>query len=255
MKKVLLTTVVLFGLTATQAQAQSYDPNYPSNVPNNYYSYGYQAQPRKTAPAQQAFKNYSIGFDYVLGKTSMANKEFTLDNPLVGGESYTGSTDKFEDSLDSLNFNIGYRPFRYLGFEAFYQQSLSDNQIKYQESYSGDTRFAQAEYDVKYKAYGLDVVGYIPVASRLDLLAAVGIANYDFKAEVKFNAYKNTSMDKYRANSLKMDDSKVAFRFGGGAQVWLSQRLAFRAMYRYTSIGGTYFDDISEIALGLRYNF
>lgn len=251
MKKIFLTSVACVALAAASASAQSYDPNYPSNVPGNYYGYG--MQPRKAA--SPAFKKFSIGFDYVLGSTSMADKDFTLDNPLVGGESYAGNTDKFEDSLDSLNFNLGYRPWKYLGFEFFYQQSLSDNQIKYQESYSGDRRFAQAEYDVKYKAYGLDLIGYIPVATRLDLLAAVGVANYDFEAKVNFNAYKDTSVNKYRANSLKMDDSKVAFRYGGGAQIWLSQRLAFRLMYRFTDIGGDYFDDVSEFSLGLRYNF
>ena len=252
MKKIFLTSVALASLAAYSASAQSYNPNYPSNVPNNYYSYGAQPQRRSSS---SAFKRFSIGFDYVLGSTSMDNQSFTLDNPLVGGESYTGNTDKFEDGIDSLNFNLGFRPWRYLGFEAFYQQSLSDNQVKYQESYSGDSRFAQAEYEVKYKAYGLDAIGYIPLASSFELLATVGVAQYDFDAKVDFNAYKNTSMNKYRANSLKMDDSKLAFRYGGGAQIWLSQRLAFRAMYRYTSIGGDYFDDVSEISLGLRYNF
>ena len=253
MKKILLASVALASLAAHSASAQSYNPNYPSNVPSSYYSYG--APQARRAASSPAFKKFSIGFDYVLGSTSMASQSFTLDNPLVGGESYTGNTDKFEDSIDSLNFNLGFRPWKYLGFEAFYQQSLSDNQIKYQESYSGDSRFAQAEYEVKYKAYGLDAVGYIPLASRFELLATVGVAQYDFDAKVNFNAYKNTSMNKYRANSLKMDDSKLAFRYGGGAQIWLSQRLAFRAMYRYTSIGGDYFDDVSEISLGLRYNF
>ena len=253
MKKIFLTSVALASLVVYPASAQSYNPNYPSNVPNNYYSYG--AQPQRRASSSSAFKRFSIGFDYVLGSTSMDNQSFTLDNPLVGGESYTGNTDKFEDSIDSLNFNLGFRPWKYLGLEAFYQQSLSDNQVKYQESYSGDSRFAQAEYEVKYKAYGLDAIGYIPLASRFELLASVGVAQYDFDAKVDFNAYKNTSMNKYRANSLKMDDSKLAFRYGGGAQIWLSQRLAFRAMYRYTSIGGDYFDDVSEISLGLRYNF
>ena len=252
MKKIFLISAALASLAAYSASAQSYNSNYPSNVPNNYYSYG--AQPQKRAAAS-SLKKFSIGFDYVLGSTSMVNQSFTLDNPLVGGESYTGNTNKFEDSIDSLNFNLGFRPWKYLGFEAFYQQSLSDNQVKYQESYSGDSRFAQAEYEVKYKAYGLDAIGYIPLASSFELLATVGVAQYDFDAKVDFNAYKNTSMNKYRANSLKMDDSKLAFRYGGGAQIWLSQRLAFRAMYRYTSIGGDYFDDVSEISLGLRYNF
>lgn len=241
MKKILLASAALAILTAAPASAQVYNPYYGT-------------QPRKTA-APAAFKKFSIGLDYVIGSTSMADKAFTLENPLVGGEEYTGNANKLEDSLDSLNVNIGYRPFKYLGFEVFYQQSLSDNQVKYQESYSGDRRFAQAEYEVKYKAYGLDAIGYIPVAAKLDLFATVGVAQYDFEGKVNFNAYKDASTNKYRANSLKMDDSKLAFRYGAGAQIWLSQRLAFRAMYRFTDIGGDYFEDISEISLGLRYNF
>ncbi len=240
MKKILLASAALAVLSAVPVSAQVYNP---------YYT-----PARKTAPAA-AFKKFSIGLDYVIGSSSMADKEFSLENPLPGGEAYTGNADKLEDSLDSLNINFGYRPFKYLGFEAFYQQSLSDNQVKYQEHYAADPRFAQAEYEVKYKAYGLDAIGYIPVAAKLDLFATLGVAQYDFEGKVNFNAYKDATTNKYRANSLKMDDSKLAFRYGGGAQVWLSRRLAFRAMYRFTDIGGDYFEDISEISLGLRYNF
>lgn len=255
MKKIFLSTV-FFGLAAAfPASAQSYDPNYPSNVPNNYRSYNYNAQRQAANPAAAGFKKFSMGFDYVIGSASLVEQNFTLDNPLPGGQPYTGNTDKFEDSIDSINVNVGWRPFRYLGFEAFYQQSLSDNQIKYQESYSLDTRFALAEYNMKYTAYGLDAVVYIPVFSKLDILGTVGVANYDFSADVDFSSYNVDSRNKVRGNSIKFDESKTAFRYGAGAQVWLSQRLAFRAMYRYTSIGGDFIDDISEVALGLRYNF
>lgn len=253
MKKTLLSSVALVLFAVSSAAAQSYNPNYPSNIGGNYYGYGMQPQKRSSSAVE--FKKFSIGLDYVIGSNSMVKQDFSLESPLLGGETYYANTDKFEDTIDSLNFNLGFRPWKYLGFEAFYQQSLSDNQIKYQESYSADRRFAQAEYEVKYKAYGLDLIGYIPVASRLELLATAGMAQYDFDAKVDLNGYKSTSMNKYNANSLKISDSKFAFRYGGGAQIWLSQRLAFRAMYRYTSIGGDYFDDISEISLGLRYNF
>ena len=251
MKKLFLTTMLLAQATAFSAAAQSYNPYYPNNVPNNYASYAAAKQGRKAS----AFKKFSVGFDYVIGSASLVEQEFTLANPLNGGFPYKGNTDKFEDSIDSLNVNIGWRPFRYLGFEAFFQHSLSDNQVKYQESYSLDPRFAMAEYDLKYMAYGLDAVVYIPVFSRLDILGTVGVANYDFNADAEFSSYNTTSNNKVRGNSVSFDESKVAFRYGGGAQVWLSQRLAFRAMYRYTSIGGDLIDDISEISLGLRYNF
>lgn len=252
MKKIFLTTVLLSSAAAFSAAAQSYNPYYPNNVPNNYHSYN-TARPAQRRAAD--FKKFSIGFDYVIGSASVIEQEFTLNNPLPGGQPYTGNTDKFEDSIDSLNVNVGWRPFRYLGFEAFYQHSLSDNQVKYQESYSMDPRFALAEYNLKYTAYGLDAIVYIPVFSKLDILGTVGVANYDFSADADFSSYRDDSNNKIKGNSIKFDESKVGFRYGVGAQVWLSQRLTFRAMYRYSSIGGDFIDDISEVALGLRYNF
>ena len=75
-----------------------------------------------------------------------------MKSPLTGGNDYTGSTENFEDKIDVLSGNVGVRPFKYFGVEGFYQQSLSDNQIKYQEHYSGSDKFAQAEYNIRYGA-------------------------------------------------------------------------------------------------------
>lgn len=278
MKKLLLLTGLMSTAAAVEASAQNYYPGYAAPAPDYSYQapaapssdYAYQApQPAvanyaynaytPAAPAVRKpaddFKHFSIGLDYVIGKTSMVDRKFEIDNPLYGGNVYQGKTDDFEDSLDSLNGNIGWRPYKYFGIEAFYQHSLSDNEVKYQEHYAQDNRFAQAEYSVKYNAYGLDLIGYWPVMSRLEFLASVGAANYDFKAEAKLNAYNNSTANLVSSHPLKMDDSKLAFRYGIGAQIWLSNRLTFRMMYRYVDIGGDYFDDISEIALGVRYNF
>ena len=265
MKKLLLLTGLMSSVAAVNASAQNYYPGYTVPAPDYSYqapqpaavNYSYNAYAPAPAVRKSGddFKHFSIGLDYVIGKTSMVDRKFENDNPLYGGNVYQGKTDDFEDSLDSLNGNIGWRPYKYFGIEAFYQHSLSDNQVKYQEHYALDNRFAQAEYSVKYNAYGLDLIGYWPVMSRLELLASIGAANYDFKAEVKLNAYNNSTANLVSSNPLKMDDSKLAFRYGIGAQIWLSNRLTFRMMYRYVDIGGDYFDDISEIALGVRYNF
>lgn len=240
-------TSVIGSFYALSAQAQNY--NYPSNN-GNYY--GYQAPAKKNT---SEFKNFSIGMDYVMGMTTVVDSDFTIDNPLVGGSPYQGKMADFEDSISSLNGNIGWRPFKYFGFEAFYQQSLSDNVTQYQEHYASDPRFAQAEYSVKYKAYGIDALFYLPIASRLELIASAGYANYDFSSEVSFNSYNGTTSDLVKSNNLKMDESTSAVRAGLGAQVKLTERLYVRGMYRYTSIGGEFFDDISEVNLGVRYNF
>ncbi len=249
MKKSLLFAGFLSAVACCNASAQSYNPYYPSNVSNNYGAYS--SQQKKT----NGHKQFSIGMDYVIGSMGLTNKNITIESPLPGGTAWTTNTDNFDDSLDVINGNIGWRPFRYLGFEAFYQKSLDNNEVKHRESYVDDVRFAQAEYKVDYEAYGLDAIGYVPVSSWLEILGTVGVANYDCSAELNFNAYKENDRNKYSSVPFKQDESKVAFRYGLGAQVWLSQRLTFRAMYRYTEIGGSFFDDISEVALGVRYNF
>lgn len=218
-----------------------------------YNSYG----TPKTAQQKNTFKHFSIGFDYVVGSEGIKSKKTVMDSPLLGGDSYTADTNNFEDSLKSLNGNIGWRPFRYLGFEAFYQQSLSDNAVRHQEHYITTDRFAQAEYTVDYKAYGLDALIYIPAASWLDFIASVGYGFYDFDGEIKLQAYdaSSASDNALGGESLKYSESKGALRYGAGAQIRLSEKLSFRGMYRYTSLGGEIFDDISEISFGVRYNF
>ena len=154
MKKLLFMAGLLSASAITaDAVAQSYNPYYPSNVPNNY-----SAPKRSASSRKDDFKKFSIGLDYVITDVTMADHSFSIDSPLLGGTPYSGTLDNFEDSLDTLSGSIGWRPLRYLGFEVFYQQSLSDNQIKYQESYAQDTRFAQAEYEFEYKAYGADAI-------------------------------------------------------------------------------------------------
>lgn len=257
MKKTLLISATVLGI-ANIASAQTYNPYAPqAQTYNNYYNYGYSQQPVQTQVKKQnsKHKQFSIGFDYVLGEASIASNPFTIESPLVGGLTYNGNTRNFDDSIDSLNLNLGYRPFRYFGFEVFYQKSLSDNQVKYQESYSLDPRFAIAEYNLEYTAYGLDALGFLPVAPWFEVLGTVGVAKYDFTAEVDFSSYIYSTKQKRKENSLKFSEDQLAYRYGLGFQIWLSKRLAFRAMYRYTSIGGDYFDDIEELSLGLRYNF
>lgn len=251
MKKFLLFAGLLSFGAYGAAQAQSYNPYYPSNVSGNYSSYNQQSAQRKSAEV----KHFSIGLDYVGSSFGMTDKSVTLHSPLTGGADYTGKVDDLDNKHSSLSGNIGWRPWRYLGFEAFYQKSLENSDVVYRESYAGYPKFAQVEYDLKSQAYGIDAIGYIPLSSWFELLATAGVANYDITGELKFKGYDLSTANPYSSNTTKLDENKVAFRYGGGAQIWLSQRLAFRAMYRYTTIGGTFYDDISEFSLGVRYNF
>ncbi len=247
MKKILLTTALLSSVTWNTAVAQSYNSAYPST----YSAYGSQSPKVKT----NDLKHFSIGFDYVIGTAGIADQDITMSSPLPGGADFTTKASNFDDGVDSLNGNIGFRPFRYLGFEAFYQKSLENNDVQHSESYAGYDKFAQAEYSMKYDAYGIDALVYVPVATWFEFLGSVGFAQYEFDAELKLNGYRNDTRDLYRSVPYKINESKTALRYGAGAQIWLSKRLAFRAMYRYADIGGTFLEDIQEISLGVRYNF
>lgn len=264
MKSKLLATVGLMGVFSIgNAYAQNY--NY---VGNYSYDYGYnqsQAQQRASyAPAGQAparrmpredFNKFSIGADYVMGFVSLDDKTSQIESPLYGGDTYTASMKDFSDNAKIISGNIGWRPWRYLGFEAFYQQSLSEKNIGYQEHYNARDYFAQAEYEMEYKAYGLDAIAYIPLTSKIEFLASLGLANYDIDGTVSLNAYDLSTANNVATNKVSYSDSKLSYRAGLGAQVMLSEHLAFRIMYRYVSIGGDYFDDLSELSLGVRYTF
>ena len=260
-KKLLITTATLATSFSLAVQAQSYDYNYPAyGGQHNYDTYKTYQQYAYPEKAQNNYK-FSIGLDYVLGDVSSTDQTFDILSPLVADglpeEYYTAESEKFDNSPDLLNINFGFKPFKYLGFELFYQQSLPNQEVKYQEHYSADYRYAEAKYDIDYKAYGLDAIGYLPVLSGMDLLATIGIAQYDIDGTVDLTAYRNDSSQKWKSNSHSISDSKFALRYGAGLQFWLdrNKRTALRAMYRFTEIGGDYIDDIKEIAIGVRRYF
>lgn len=256
MKKILLTAGLIV-LTASQAQAQNYNAYNAynnSSVPQNIsYNYSYGSAPKK----QNANKYFTIGLDYVASKTSMNEGTFTLKSPLAGGENYIGQNEQFEDKMDALSGSIGFRPFKYFGLEAYYEQSLSDNKVIHQEHYSSYPLFAQAEYTMKYKAYGLDALIYIPVASRLELIASAGVANYEFEGTAAFRAYRGDSSTGEMVGfaPYKVSESKTIFRYGAGAQFILTKRLNFRIMYHYSQIGGEFVDGLHDLTVGVRYKF
>ena len=120
MNKLLLLSGLAAGLVlSSAAQAQSYNPNYPSQVGASYYN------SRRPAASSNGLKKFSIGMDYVIGSTSVTDKNFIMKSPLTGGNDYTGSTEDFEDKIDVLSGNVGVRPFKYFGVEGFYHPGLN----------------------------------------------------------------------------------------------------------------------------------
>lgn len=283
MKKHFITSLLLGSLIPAVSSAQYYNQGYyntgtyPQNPQiqmgyNQPYYYPQQAMPTAQTnhnygnsnyykphtvqqKKQREFGSISVGADYVIGYSSYTESSFAVESALTGGESFVSDTRDFDRSLNSVSFNLGWRPFRNLGIEAFYSASLGDNKVEYTESYSHYPEFARGEYEVTYKVMGLDLLGFLPINDYIEFIASIGVGKYDAKAKVKVVAYEDNSYNNLRSVSKEFEDSAVAYRIGGGFQIWMSKHLTFRLMARWTQIGGDFMDYITEINAGVRYHF
>ena len=162
-----------------------------------------------------------VGLDYVY--SSIDYEESAADSFL-------------EDNLNSIAVNAGTRLNKNFGIEAFYQQSEeADKKV-----------FGVYESEVKFKAYGVDLMGYLPLDSQLELLGTVGIAQYD--ADVK-----------EKIPSMGISDSSsedgLGARIGAGVQYNINEQVAVRAIgqYVFTDIDGV--DNLTEFSAGIQYRF
>ncbi len=245
--------------TASYPQAVAYPqppqtaqmPQQPRQMGGGTY-YAPHQQPKKK---QREIGQISVGADYVIGYGSYSNTDFRVESALTDGNDFISDTRDLDRSLNSVSFNLGWRPLRNFGIEAFYSTSLTEKKVAYTESYTHYPEFARGEYEVSYKAFGIDLLGYLPINDYIELIAAVGVGKYDAEAKVKVSAYEDSSHTKLRSTSAIFSDSVMAYRIGGGLQLWLSKHLTFRAMARWTQLSGDFMDYITEINLGVRYHF
>ena len=279
MKRSFILTLLMGGIFPSLCFAQYYNQGYYGASP--YYNTGYapaynqgyypaqaayqaqQTAQQQTRPQQaqnrqtsaRTISPFSMGADYVFGYTSFKKTSFNVPSALTDGNDYSSTTRSFDRKLHSIGFNLGFRPFKHIGIEAFYQRSLPQNKVSYTESYSYYPEFARGEYKLDYKVYGIDLIGYMPINDFIELIASIGVGKYDVEAKVKVVAYEDTSYTKLKENSIKLTDSSLAYRLGGGFQLWMSKHLAFRLMGRWIQIGGDVMNYITEVNAGIRYHF
>lgn len=227
-----------------------------SYVPPQYAASTYKYnQPNQTIQKSIFDNRITAGVDFVAGFASYDSANFTVPSPLTGGGDFNAGTRDFERQIYGLSFNMGWRVFKNFGLEAFYTHSLDRKKVSRVESYSYYPEFARAEYTIYYKAYGLDLLGYIPYNDFIEFIASIGVGKYDAEAKVKVTAYESSSHHPLRTNEKTFEDSQMAYRIGGGLQLWLSRHIALRLMGRWTSIGGDFMRYITEINAGVRYHF
>ena len=222
---------------------------YQAPAKNNNIPY----QNTKNTKRRRGVGTFSVGADYVLGYTKY------LENEFVAGNFYRYNTKDFDRKSDALSLNIGWRPLKYLGFEAYYLMSADSEKSEIVNGISA-SRVRTIDQSTSYTSYGFDIIGYYPINDVIELLASIGVGKYDIEGNYVYTAISPSVTDGTIGyvsgqTSKTFKDSVTAYRIGGGFQLWLSRHLAFRLTGRFTSLGGDLADYITEINMGVRYHF
>ena len=252
MKKVFLLAVVasLFSLMAQTSESfaahyrpygrvTSYANGSESNLPESYRSEYYQPTPYPRAAEVKSAPDFPyqkipsdtmrirpvIGFDYVYSIADFDNE----DTP-------DGDLDLYRKKLNALAVSAGVKFNQYVGIEAFYQQSEKISK----KTYVSEDKY----YDIEeqYRAYGLDLIGYYPVISQVDLIGSLGAAYFQAKVQ-EFT------------NNLSETRDKFGVRVGAGLQLYITEYLAARIMARYNYMNMSGLDNIIDLTAGVRVYF
>lgn len=137
-----------------------------------------------------------------------------------------------EDDYQSLSLVAGAKFNRNLGVEAFYQYSGKEKNT-----------FAGEKFSSRFQAYGLDVLGFLPLGcdQKVELIAGAGIGQYEMK--VRMAGYGSAKEDAF------------AYRLNAGVQYNIDENWSVRGMYHHIYTQKSLIDAIDEFSVGIRYNF
>lgn len=245
MKKYLLLTGLLAVLTLNSAHANDY-----YNQNNSYY----QQQPRFRRLTNEEVRKYEerriykeetdtkrirpyVGFDIAATKLKPKDSE---DKKII------------DDDLTAFKGVIGARINQNWGIEAFYQMTGDEKKSK---NVGDGLKF---ESTVNYKAYGLDIIRYIPLNQDVELMAALGLGQYDFEAKGQLLNANNP----YYPPIWRIDEEEkkkfdsLGVRLGIGVQYNIDENIALLGMFRYVHMtDDDYVKNLMEASLGVRYTF
>lgn len=168
-----------------------------------------------------------VGLDYVYSKLN--TNKVTTDKD--------GKQDIFKKNFNAFAFSAGAKIDSHFGLEAFYQQSEQKSKI---------TKVEKGSYKVrlKYKVFGLDALGYMPIAPlpQLDLVGSLGTGYYRFEGKDMFFGEKKTK-------------HKLGFRAGLGVQYNVTENVSARVMARYNYNNTDFVDSFVDLTAGFRFYF
>lgn len=194
------------------------------------------------AQAADYFFQPYVGLDYVHSWTDVVTEE--IDDGTEIKEN--------KDNLNAGAISLGAKFHPNFAVEAFYQQSdkakknLGD--FVYVDDVSGDAYDVNLKTEVKYKAFGMDLLGSIPVYDKLEVLGSLGAGYYkvNYKVIAKSGGIVGTDSD---------SDNKWGIRIGAGLQYNFDEHISARMMLRNTNTRIEGYKNITDITAGIRYYF
>ena len=147
--------------------------------------------------------------------------------------------------------------FNNFGIEAFYNRAYSKNiatQIINGEIGSDDHHMV-GTFTSKYQAFGVDILGYLPVTDYFDFIGFVGLGQYQFDNEAEFEARFLEGNNVDGRFSYDFSENSLSWRVGGGFQFNIARGLVLRTMYRYIKIKTDTINSLQEYSVGIRFLF
>lgn len=187
-----------------------------------------------------------IGIDIAISKMDFGDDQWVKD--------YDGGDNYFDDRNTSLSFVVGAKFNKHFGLEAFYQKSgEGKNEAEYENNEEWG-EWGEDKTTISYTAMGVDAIGYLPINQDFEILASLGLAQYDFESKISYSAIDEYGY--YYKGSESKDFDSLGVRVGIGAQYNLTNNLAIRGMARYVKMNDDeYVKSLTELSLGLRYMF
>ena len=202
---------------------------------SNYYNQ--YEEPNKIRPY--------IGLDVATTKMDFGDEQWVKD--------YDGGDNYFDDGNTSLSLVVGAKFNKHFGLEAFYQKSGDGkNEAEYEDNEEWGV-WGKDKTTISYTAMGIDAIGYLPINQDFEILASLGLAQYDFESKI---SYSEIGVYGYYEGSESKDFDSLGIRLGIGAQYNFNEHFALRAMARYIKMyDDEYVKSLTEFSLGLRYMF
>lgn len=199
---------------------------------------------------------YYIGFEYNKSQVETTNKRVNFNDVIFSSvNGIDVPAGEMLEHQDNIGVVLGFRPHKNFGMEVFYNRSYSNSETsKYDSTSISDPSYHMIHtYTTKYQAFGIDVVGYLPITQYFDFVAFVGLGKYKFNNTAIFDAYHGE--DLVYSKSIGFDENKTAYRAGGGVQFNVADGVVLRLMYKYINMSSDTIHYLQEYSASLRFLF